>query len=310
MTGRRLLLSIPLLFLVSAISFVLLALTPGNVAREILGVKATRQQIAALERSLGVDRPLYDQYWHWLTHALRGDLGHSIISGQSVSSLITSRISCTASLIVGTFLVFLVVGVMLGVFSAVRGGTGDRVADAFSLVGYALPPVWVGAILIELFAVTIRAFPAVGYSSPSQGVGAWLRSLTLPVIALSIGFIAAVAKQTREAMLDVLASEHIRMARASGVPSRSIIWRYAMKNVAIRVVTVTGLLTIGLLGADVIVENVFALPGLGQSLVNATLAHDVPIVQGITVIFTIVIVLITLLTDVAYRLLDPRVRAV
>lgn len=306
---RRLLLSVPLVLVVSALTFVLLALTPGNAARQILGYKATPQQVARLSRALNLNLPVYEQYWRWLRHALDGNLGNSLLSGQSVTSLIDQRLWATVSLILGSMLVFVVIGVLLGVFSATRGGASDRFADALSLLGYALPTVWVGAVLIEWLAVDKPWFPAVGYNAPSQGIGPWLHSLVLPVVTLALGFIAVLAKNTREAMLDVLGAEHIRMARANGVPAWSIVWVYAMKNVAIRVVTITGLLTIGLLGGDVIVENVFGLPGLGAELTNAVLTHDVPVVLGITMMFTIIIVVINVATDLVYWLFDPRVRA-
>jgi peptide/nickel transport system permease protein len=306
---RRLLLSVPLLLLVSALSFALLALTPGSVARQLLGAQATAEQVAAMQHTLGLDQPVYEQYWRWLTHALGGDLGISLLNGQPATSLIQQNLSATLSLTISTLVVFVVIGVTWGVFGAVYGGVADRFASALSLTGFAMPGVWVGSVLIELFAVDVRWFPAVGYTAPSQGVTEWLRSLVLPVATLSLGFIAVTAKNTREAMLDVLASEHVRMARANGVPSFSIVYVYAMKNVAIRVVTIVGLLTIGLLGGDVIVENVFGLPGLGAALVNAVNTHDVPVVQAITVIYTIVIVVINLLTDLTYRLFDPRVDA-
>lgn len=296
------------MLLVSVLTFVLLALTPGNAARQILGYKATPQQVARLDQALNLNLPVYEQYWRWLRHALDGNLGSSLLSGQSVTSLIDQRLWATVSLILGSMLVFVVTGVLLGVFSATRGGASDRLADALSLLGYALPTVWVGALLIGWFAVDNPWFPAVGYNAPSQGIGPWLHSLVLPVVTLALGFIAVMAKNTREAMLDVLGAEHIRMARANGVPGWSIVWVYAMKNVAIRVVTITGLLTIGLLGGDVIVENVFGLPGLGAALTNAVLTHDVPVVLGITMMFTIIIVIINLATDMVYWLFDPRVR--
>jgi peptide/nickel transport system permease protein len=305
---RRLLLSAPLVLVVSALTFVLLALTPGNAARQILGYKATPQQVARLDRALNLNLPVYEQYWRWLRRALDGNLGNSLLSGQSVTSLIGQRLWATVSLILGSMLIFVVAGVLLGVFSATRGGASDRFADAVSLFGYALPTVWVGAVLIEWFAVDNAWFPAIGYNAPSQGVGPWLHSLVLPVVTLALGFVAVMAKNTREAMLDVLGAEHIRLARANGVPAWSIVWVYAMKNVAIRVVTITGLLTIGLLGGDVIVENVFGVPGLGAALTSAVLSHDVPVVLGITMMFTIIIVAINVATDLVYWLFDPRVR--
>ena len=226
-----------------------------------------------------------------------------------MTSLIDQRLWATVSLILGSMLVFVVIGVLLGVFSATRGGASDRFADALSLFGYALPTVWVVPCSSGGSRSTTRGSPPSVTTHPRRGSARGWHSLVLPVVTLALGFIAVMAKNTREAMLDVLGAEHIRMARANGVPGWSIVWVYAMKNVAIRVVTITGLLTIGLLGGDVIVENVFGLPGLGAALANAVLTHDVPVVLGITMMFTIIIVLINLATDLVYWLFDPRVRA-
>jgi peptide/nickel transport system permease protein len=307
--GRRLVLSIPLLFIVSALSFVLLSLTPGNIAHEILGPLASQQQVAALTRALGLNDPIYEQYWLWLNNAVHGNLGVSALSGQPVSNLINERIGVTIALVAGSLLMTLVIGVPIGVIGALRGGWMDRVGDVSALVGYALPTLWVGALLIEFFAVKIRIFPAVGYTPPSQGIGHWLQSLVLPVAALSVGLIATLSKNTRDAMLDVLSSEHVRMARANGVPERSVICIYAMKIVGMRVLTILSLLMIGLLGGTILAEALFGLPGLGGALVSAVESHDVRVVQGIALVFTIMIVVINIVTDVLYRLLDPRVHA-
>ena len=192
--GRRLVLSIPLLFIVSALSFVLLSLTPGNIAGEILGPFATPHQIAVVTHALGLKDPVYEQYWLWLKNAAHGNLGVSQLSGQPVSSLINERIGVTMSLVVGSLVMTLVIGVPLGVIGALRGGWMDLVGDVSALVGYALPTLWLGALLIEFFAVKIRILPAVGYIPPSQGISDWLRSLVLPVTALSVGLIATLSK--------------------------------------------------------------------------------------------------------------------
>lgn len=307
--ARRFLLAIPLLFVVSFLSFLLLSLTPGNAAIQILGTRATPASVAALEHQLGLDQSLPERYWHWLTHALHGDFGTSVFTGQAVSQQLEQRAPVSVSLIIGSLLVILILGVCLGVFSAVRGGTSGRVVDGLSLVGFALPGFWIGAMLIELFAVKLHLFPAVGYVPLQASPTRWLESIALPIIALSVGGVAALAKQTREAMLDVLASEHSRMAWASGIPARRIYLVYALKNVAPRVLTVLGLLTIGLLGGTALIETVFALPGLGSLAVTGSSQQDVPVVQGVVVLFTLIIVAVNLLTDIACSLLDPRVKA-
>jgi peptide/nickel transport system permease protein len=306
---RRLALAVPLLLIVSATSFVLLSLAPGDAAGQILGSHASPGQYAALKRSLGLDQPVYEQYLRWLRHALHGDLGSSITSGQSVGGAIGERLPVTASLILASLIVTILVGGGLGVVSAIRGGPVGRAADGLALLGFSLPSFWVGAELIALFAVTHRWLPASGYVPPSHSVVGWLRSLALPVAALSFYGIAATAKQTREAMLDALASEHIRMARANGIPVRSIVFRHALRNAAIPVVTVLGLVAVALLSGTVFVESVFALPGLGSLVVDGALRGDLPMVQGVAVFFTATVVVINLGIDLAYRWLDPRVTA-
>lgn len=306
---RRLLLAVPLLFVVSSLSFVLVSLTPGDAAREILGINATPEEYAQLRRSLGLNLPLYDQYWNWLRHAFEGNLGASFLSGEKVTQVIGSGLPVTLSLILLAVVVVAVLGVGLGVFSAVRGGVAGRLVDAASMLGFAIPAFWLGLILIVVFAVKLNWFPAIGYVPLTQSATEWIRSLTLPVLALAIGGVAGVARQTREAMLDALNSEYIRMARANGLPPRSLYFRHALKNASIPVVTQLGLLTIALLGGTVLVENVFALQGLGRLVVGATTQHDLPVVQGIAVVFTLIVVVVNLLVDLAYTLLNPRVRA-
>jgi peptide/nickel transport system permease protein len=300
--------AVPLLFIVSALTFVLVSLTPGNAAQEILGTSATPAEYAAFNRALGLNLPLYTQYWNWLRHALTGNLGQSIFTGQPVTQAIGQRIPVTLSLLIGALLVSVVIGVGLGVFSALRGGAVGRAVDVLALIGFSLPAFWVGAELIVIFAVWLNWFPATGYVPISDSPVGWLRSLILPVVALSLYGIASLAKQTREAMLDVLASEYIRMARANGLSSRAIVFRHALRNASIRVITVIGLVAVGLLGGTVLAENVFALPGLGSLMVNAGSQHDLPVVAGLVVCFTVVVVAINLLVDLAYLWLNPRVR--
>jgi peptide/nickel transport system permease protein len=306
--ARRCAIAVPLLLVVSALTFILVSLTPGNAAEEILGTSATPAEYAALERALGLNLPIYEQYWNWLEHALTGNLGQSIFTSQPVTQEIGQRLPVTLSLLVGALVVSAVAGVGLGVFSALRGGAVGRAADALALIGFSLPSFWVGAELIVIFAVWRNWFPATGYVSISASPAGWLHSLVLPVFTLSLYGIASLAKQTREAMLDALASEHIRMALANGIPRRSIVFRHALRNASMRVVTVFGLLAVGLLGGTVLVENVFALPGLGSLMVNAATEHDIPVVAGIAVCFTLMVVAINLAVDLAYVWLNPRVR--
>jgi peptide/nickel transport system permease protein len=305
---RRLLFAIPLLFIVSALSFVLLAVDRIDVARQILGQQAPAAAYPRLRHQLGLDRPVYVQYWHWLSHALRGDLGSSLYGSGPVSTLIANRLPVTVSMVVTSLVVITFVGVALGVLSAVRGGFLGRFVDSVGLVGLSLPGFWFGIILVSLFAVKLRWFPAVGYVPLVQSPGKWAQALVLPTVALAFQSFAGLAKQTRESMLDVLSSEHVRMARAGGLPPRLIFLRFALKNTMLIVLTIIGLYTVGLLVGTAFIEQVFALPGLGYALISATQNSDYPVVEGIVVFFTLLIVLINLTVDVAYTFLDPRVR--
>lgn len=306
--AHRLVMGVGVILVVSVISFVLVSLTPGDAARQILGTQGTHEQYVALRRALGLNLPVYEQYWRWLRHALGGDLGTSLLSGERVGGEIGSRLPVTLSLIIGSLLVSLVIGTAVGVVSAMRRGVVDRVLDAISLAGFAVPPFWAGAVLISIFAVDLKWLPATGYVPVAQSVSGWLESLVLPVLALSLGLVAAIAKQTRDAMLDVLASEHIKAGWASGLSAPSIYLKHGLKSAGIRIATITGVLAVGLLGGTVVVEVVFALPGLGSLLVNATANHDLPVVQGVVVGLTALVVAINLLVDLTYAALNPRVR--
>jgi peptide/nickel transport system permease protein len=306
---RRLLMAVPLFFIVTVLSFVLLSLVPGDAAQQILGQRSTPEALAALRQQLGLDLSLPQQYWQWLVHAFHGDLGSSITTSQPVTEAILQRLPVTLSLAGGGLIVMPLLGVSLGVYSSVRGGLLDRLLGSLSLVGYALPSFWLGAILIEFFAVKLHWLPAIGYVPVSDSPGQWLRSLLLPVAALSIGGVVVFAKQTRDAMLDVLAREHVRLAWARGVPPREIYFRYALRSIGPIVLTLFGLTTIGLLAGTAFVETIFALPGIGAYVVSGALQSDVPVVQGTTVFFMLLIVVINLLTDLAYTALDPRLRS-
>ncbi len=307
--ARQLVSAAVLLVVVSALSFVLIALTPGDAARAIVGNEAPPSVYERVRHELGLDQSIVVQYGDWLGHAVQGDLGKSLFTGQTVTEAIEARLPVSMSLIVGALLLSLIVGVAVGVFSAVAGGAAGRVADATTLIGISLPTFWVGAILISLFAVDLGWFPATGYVSFADSPGDWLSSLVLPVVALSLPGIAAIAKQTREAMLDVLSSEHIRMAWATGMSPSSIFFRHALRNAALPVVTVLGWLFVSLLGGTIFIETVFALPGLGQLAVNATTRYDLPMIQGVVVCFTIIVVIVNLIVDLLYLWFDPRVRS-
>src|ERR1700733_3232574 len=306
--GRRLALSLPLLVIVPTVTFLLAALIPGDVARTILGADATQAQYLQLRQTLGLNEPLLTRYFTWLGNALHGNLGTSLFWQQPVSSLLDSRLQVTLSLVIGSTALATAVGVVFGVVAALRAGVVGKIVDAIAMVGLAIPNFFLGLLLVTWFAVTLRAFPATGFVPFSQSPGEWLRSIVLPVITLAVPGIAVIAKQTRDAMLEVLDRPFIRTLRAAGVPGRSVIGKHALRNAAIPVVTVTGLIFIASLSGTVLVETVFALPGLGGLVVQATSQHDLPLIEGAAVYFTIAVICVNLLVDLTYSWLDPRVR--
>lgn len=305
---NRLLVSIPLFVLVTLVTFVLTALIPGDPARQILGAEASSEQVAQLREALGLNRSIIEQYGNWLVGAVQGDLGRSIISSQPVTDILGPRIAPTASLIILATLAAAIIGIAFGILGATGGRTMGRLVDGFSVVGMALPNFWIGLLLIAVFAVSLRVLPATGYVSIERGVGPWILALILPVATLTISNVASIAKQTRDAMVNALASESVAMLRASGISRSSIVFRHALKNSAVPVITVIGLLFVSLLSGTVAVEVVFGLPGLGSAAVAASLGGDLPTMQGVVLYFTIIVIVVNLIVDVAYGWLNPKVR--
>lgn len=310
-TARWLASSIVLLFAVSVLTFVLSALAPGDAAKAMLSGQTTSytpEQYEHLRHELGIDQPLPVQYWHWLDRLLHGSLGTDLFSGQPITEALNARLGASLSIIVGTVLVSAVVGVGIGVFSAVRGGLPGRLANGLSLLGLAAPNFWLSLVLIELLAVQLPVLPPTGYVPFGEDPGNWLRSLVLPVIALSVGGSAFIARQTRDAMADTLARNFILMLRAQGLPLRSIIFKHALRNAAIPVVTLLGLMFVSLLGGTVLIETVFAVPGLGQQAVTASSTHNLPMIEGVAFYFTVIVIIVNLLVDLSYGWLNPKVR--
>ena len=306
---RWLLTAVPLLLGVSALTFVLASLVPGDAARSILGLGATEAQYEALRSELGLDQPLWQRYVDWLGDALHGDLGQSIQSSGSVSSELGGRLGVTLSLVVGAVLLAGVVGVGLGLASALRGGFLGKVVDVISLLGLAIPAYWLGLVLVTFLAVSWQVFPATGYVPFAESPGLWLQSLALPVLTLGFGSAAPIAKQTRDGVMAELEKDYVAVLRARGISERRIILKHVLRNAGTPVLSVVGLVTIGLFGGAVLAESVFVLPGLGSAVVSATPAHDLPLIQGVAVYFTIAVVLVNLLVELGYAALNPKVRA-
>jgi peptide/nickel transport system permease protein len=251
--GRRLALSLPLLIIVPTVTFLLAALIPGDIARTILGADASQAQYLQLRQSLGLNQPLLTRYFDWLGNALHGNLGTSLFWQQSVTSMLNSRLQVTLSLVICSTLVAAVIGVALGVAAALRAGFAGRIVDTVALAGLAIPNFFLGLLLISWFAVTLRVFPATGFVPITQSPSQWLSSIVLPVITLAVPGVAVIAKQTRDSMLEVMERPFIRTLRAAGVSNRSIIAKHALRNAAIPVVTVTGIIFIASLSGTVLV---------------------------------------------------------
>jgi peptide/nickel transport system permease protein len=307
---KRLLFAIPMLFIVSFFSFALVTLSPTDPARIVAGPYADEARIAQVRTELGLDRPLLTRYGSWVSKATRGDFGKSITFAQGVpvSSILNDRIPQTLSLVVVSLVVVTAIGLSLGVFSAVRGGKSGRVVSVFSLLGLAVPGFWLVLILNRWFAVRWRVFPVIGYRKISDSPWQWFVSLVLPVVAISVGPIASLTKQTRDSFLDAIGKDFVRVMQANGLPRRSVLYRHALKNAAIPLVTLLGINAVSLIGAAVVIEKIKAFPGLGSLAVDAAAGSDLPVVQGAVVYFCLFVIVIGLLVDISYSFLDPRVR--
>ncbi|WP_194909637.1 ABC transporter permease [Catenulispora rubra] len=307
--ARRLALAIPLLLVVLTATFLLQQLIPGDPAAFVLGSSSTADQRTQLDASFGLHRPLPAQYFSTFGHALKGDLGKSWTSGESVAHAVATALPVTLSLAVLATLLTFVLGTALGMLAAVRqGGRVDRAVQLAAATASAIPGFWVAIGLVFLFAIKAGAFPATGYVPLSQSPGLWLHSLVLPVVALALAPLGPVVLQARSAMVDVLGRDYIRSLRALGLPPWRIVLKHALRNAAAPVVTTMGFNLIGLLAGTVLIEQVFSLPGLGSVLLTGVLGHDVPVVQGVVVFFAVAVVVVNLAVDLLVALLNPKAR--
>lgn len=307
--ARRLLVMIPLLVIATAAAFFMLQLSDVDPAVVKLGDAATEEQYAAVRAELGTDRPAVVQYLDWLSNAVRMDFGESWQRPVAVTTLIGERLPATLSLTFGAVLVTILIGLPLGTASGVRAGSAtDSAITAGASIGQAVPAFWAALLLAAYVAVPYGIFPATGFVGPATSVTDWVRSITLPAIALGIGGAAAVARQTRAAVAGTLRQPHVRTAVSNGYPRRSVLRSDVLRNAAIPVVTVLGVQVSLLLGGSLIVEQVFAIPGLGTLAFSSILQNDLPVVLGIVAVAAVMVSVVQLLLDVLYGLLDPRVR--
>jgi peptide/nickel transport system permease protein len=306
---RRLLGTIPVMLVVAVFIFLMLRLTPSDPAAIIAGDNATTEQVAKIRGQLGLDRPMVEQFFIWSGKVLTGDLGESFFFKKTVVQLIGERIEPTLSLAFFTILIAVLVAVPLGVLAAHRHGSWiDRTVMGFSVLGFSVPVFVIGYLLIYLFAVYLNWLPVQGYQRIAEGVGGWVQRLILPSVTLSVIYIALIARMTRTSVLEVLSEDYIRTARAKGQIERKVLFRHALRNAAVPIVTVIGLGIALLIGGVVVTESVFTIPGLGRLTVDAVLARDYPTIQAVILLFSFVYVMINLAVDMLYTLLDPRIR--
>jgi len=306
---HRLLSTVAVMAIVAVVIFLLLHLSPGDPAAIIVGDNATQLQIDAVHRQLGLDDPLVVQFARWLTGVFKGDLGVSIFSHEPVSKLIGQRIEPTVSLALTTLALAVVIAVSFGVLAAWKVGTWiDRLVMILSILSFSVPVFVVGYLLIYVFSIKLGWLPVQGYAPIADGFASWIRHLILPSVALGLAYVALIARITRTAMLDVLAEDYVRTARAKGVATGPVLLKHALKNAGVPILTVIGIGIALLIGGVVITETVFNIPGVGRLVVDAISQRDYPIIQGVTLIFSGVYVIVNLMVDLSYTLLDPRIR--
>ncbi len=306
--GRRLLGAVPVVLLATFLVYGMMQLVPGDPAVTLAGENASTERVAEIRAQYGLDRPFLAQYAAWLGHAVQGDLSRSLLTGVPVRRAILEKLPNTIEIVVGALLVSMALGIPLGIAAATRAGSWeDGLVSALSSLGVAVPSFWLAMILVSVFALDWRLLPATGavpfWVDPADS----LRHAVLPALALGASGVAEVARQLRSALVEVLGSQFVRTLHAKGLPRRSILWRHGLKNVGVTLLTVLGLLLNRMLGATVVIEAVFAIPGIGSTVVQAALAKDLPVVQGVVLAMVVLVVCVNLAVDMLYALLDPRV---
>jgi peptide/nickel transport system permease protein len=298
------------MLLATFVVFILMQLVPGDPATAIAGMEATPERLAEIRADLGLDRPVVVQYVDWLGNAVQGDLGTSLWTGQPVTEIIKERLPATLQVVGFAIVLAVIIGVPVGVLAAVRPGSArDRALTGVSTLGVAVPNFWLGMVLIYLFAIKLGWLPSSGFRGISSGFGEFVRYSILPAFAMATVGAAEIIRQLRGSLLDVMSSDYIRTARSKGLPKRTIIVRHGLRNASVTLLTVIGLLANRLVGATVVVEAVFAIPGAGSMVVEAVRQRDYPLIQGMVLVLAIIVLLNNALVDVLYRRIDPRIRS-
>ena len=306
---RRLFHTLVVVFIVTIISFLLMQLIPGDPVLTMLGTEATEEQIEALRAELWLDRPIHIQYIHWLGNILQGDFGTSITLRQDVSTILAKRIPVTLYLSFWATIGSILIGVTFGILSAIRRGTWlDNVASLLANTGVAIPVFWLGILGIYFFGLKLGWLPIQGYTSPFDDFGKSLRQIVMPVFCLAVPFLAIITRQTRSSMLEIVRNDYIRTAMSKGLRERTIIFRHALRNALVPIVTLIGIHLRTIIGGSVLVETVFNIPGMGRLLVLASFNKDFQVVQATLVIMSLITCLSNLAVDISYGWIDPRVK--
>lgn len=301
--------AIPVMFVVAVLTFLLMHLLPGDPATIIAGDMADQAAIEQVRRDLGLDQPVATQLWLWVTNLIQGDFGRSLMLNQPVAEAVLQRLPVTGSLALVAFLITIPTGIVLGVVAAVwRDTWADTAVMLVALVGVSVPNFWIAILSVIVFSVTLGWFPSSGYVPLQQDAGKWLASLIQPAAVLALFQIGYLARMTRSAMLDVLDQDFIRTAKAKGVSITVTIAKHAFRNTLMQVVTVSGYILSLLIGGSVVIEQIFAMPGIGRLLVQGIMARDYPVVQGTMLMLGFAFVFINILIDLIYAYVDPRVR--
>lgn len=306
---RRLLAAIPVMLVVALSVFLLLRLSPGDPAVIIAGDMASPEQVAGIRAALGLDQPIYTQFFIWAGNMLQGDFGTSLISQTSVMTMITQRLEPTISLALAAIIFTVLISVPLGVIAAWRqGGWIDNLVMSVSVVGFSVPVFVIGYIMIQIFSIELGWLPVQGYRSLDNGFSEFASRLVLPALTLSSVYIALIARMTRASMLEVLKEDYIRTARAKGLKERLVLFRHALRNAGVPILTVIGTGFALMVSGVVVTESVFNIPGLGRLIIDAVLARDYPVIQAIILLTAGLYVFINLLIDLSYAITDPRIR--
>jgi peptide/nickel transport system permease protein len=309
-TARRVLSGLFLLFVISFLAYLLLSIRDTDVGQQVLGMGARPDQIDAKNAQLGLDRPVLAQYVDWLGHALHGDLGTSWYTGEDINRTVATRLPVTLSLMAGVTLVSGAVSFLAGTWAGLRqGGITDKGIQLLGVLGYAVPGFLLTLVLVQVFAVRLKWFPAIGYTPFAESPSGWLSTITLPVIALSTGAVAGVSQQVRGAVVDVLRQDYVRTLRARGLPPHRVVLKLVLRNASAPALSVLGMQFVGLIGGTVLVEQIFALPGIGSMAVTYTARGDIPAIMAVVMVSVVGVVLINLLVDLAIGWLNPKARA-